>query len=70
MAADLLARKETAFIAHIRLLDQGKAGRRQAVQDAVPISGALAARATGAISGWLADLEIDVLGKALDETHH
>src|SRR5271156_1088878 len=62
-----VGRKEAAFIANVRLLDQLEVLCRQRLEDAVTVSGTLAPRSAGAACRRLADLEINVLGKALDE---
>ena len=44
-----------------------KSARREGLEDALAVGGALAPRAAGAACRRLADLEIDVLGEALDQ---
>src|SRR5260370_40927915 len=63
-----VGRKEAAFVADIRLFDQLEVGPAQRLEDAVPVSGTLAPCTAGASRRRLSDLEIDVLGKTLDET--
>jgi putative SOS response-associated peptidase YedK len=59
--------KEPARVASVRFADDLETARREGFEDALSVGGALTPRATGASCGRLADLEIDVLGEALDQ---